>query len=199
MTKQVSKSLKVVLCFLLCFLCFYFTQSIIILSDAKEESTRAQRALREGAIDSLVIFTGDQGRITSGLDLAKEHDIKSVLISGVGHHKNTLRNIVEEDEFSELEKEKLQVDLDYSAQNTIQNVEVTLSKIYLEQGKSILIVSSDYHIYRIKFIVSCLKKKNVENIYYMGLGQTNFFHLRKLRIMFWEIMKLFRTIITFKM
>ena len=85
-------------------------------------------------------------------------------------------------------------DLDYTAKNTVENVMSTLK--YLRSNESInrvLIISSDYHIMRIKHIIQTLRLPSDKFEFYYSAVSSNYLHLRNIKILYIETFKLVRT------
>ena len=92
----------------------------------------------------------------------------------------------------------MNVDLDYESKNTYQNVKETVEFIQNNPMiQNVLIISSDYHILRIKMIFNHLIDSPKLNFYFDGLQleYTNWENVRKLLK---ETAKIFRTFIYLK-
>lgn len=92
---------------------------------------------REGA--AIVVLTGGPHRLETGLMLLKTGKGERLLISGV--NKDVKPNEI-------LPDTRLPVDLDYSAQNTIQNAQETKSWVERHHFHSLILVTSRYHMPR---------------------------------------------------
>jgi uncharacterized SAM-binding protein YcdF (DUF218 family) len=146
--------------------------------------------------DLIAVYTGDSGRINHSLEVLKEHPSSKLFISGV-YAKNSLTTILKQrgiitsvDDY--LSKEAHNIELDYLARNTIENVLATLN--YLEDNrnlKHILIISSDYHIYRISKIVDTLKGNLEIDIHYKAT-KSDYTDLRNIKLLFKEFYKLIK-------
>jgi uncharacterized SAM-binding protein YcdF (DUF218 family) len=84
--------------------------------------------------------------------------------------------------------------IDYDARNTLENVIYTLH--YLRktgEHRNVLVVSSDYHILRIKWLFnSILGKSDDFQINYLGM-KSDFSNLKNLKFLFKEVIKLAQT------
>lgn len=125
---------------------------------AKMQKGRANGAFFQKSPDAIAVFTGDKGRIAYAMELMKNNPSAKLFISGV-HTANSFQTILAnqtpETTSEEVEDAGLQIDLDYESKNTFENVRETVS--YLHENpeiKNVLIISSDYHIMRIKLIIS---------------------------------------------
>lgn len=125
---------------------------------AKMQKSRANGAFFQKSPDAIAVFTGDKGRIAYAMELMKNNPSAKLFISGV-HTANSFQTILAkqtpETTSEEVEDAGLQIDLDYESKNTFENVRETVS--YLHENpeiKNVLIISSDYHIMRIKLIIS---------------------------------------------
>ncbi|MCB9091814.1 MAG: YdcF family protein [Halobacteriovoraceae bacterium] len=150
--------------------------------------------------DLIAVFTGDQGRINRALERSLQHPSSKILISGV-YSKNTLIillkkhfNITEDsqeyiDYFSRI------IELDFQAQNTYDNVKMTLK--FLSENKTfknVLIISHDYHLPRIHLALKMMEIKNKDlQIYFEGVKTSNFFEY--LRQIFFEQLKIIKLLL----
>ena len=170
--------------------------SIIKTSD--EENKFTQTTFFRSSPDLLVVPTGDFGRIPTAIQLAKKYSLSKIFITGV-YKKNSVDMILPESNFDQVDLDQLEID--YWARNTIENVISTL-KYLNDTGdiQRVLIVSSDYHIKRIKMIIQNLQENNPKKyeFYYHGVQNEyqnldNLFKLHKEAIKLirgWLIMKL---------
>jgi uncharacterized SAM-binding protein YcdF (DUF218 family) len=143
--------------------------------------------------DLIAVYTGDQGRLYKAFKLAQKFTSSKILISGV-HAANSLKILVEEqgqglsvEQFLEQNSHKMEID--YLANNTIENVTNTIA--YLKrnpQMKNVLIISSDYHILRISYIVNKLNKENAFSFHYEAI-KTNYSNTRSMKLILREIYK----------
>lgn len=125
---------------------------------AKMQKNKAAGAFYQKSPDAIAVFTGDKGRIAYAMELMKKNPSAKLFISGV-HTSNSLPNILAKQTpdttSEEVTDAGLLIDLDYESTNTFENVRETAS--YLKENpqiKKVLIISSDYHIMRIKLIIS---------------------------------------------
>jgi uncharacterized SAM-binding protein YcdF (DUF218 family) len=90
------------------------------------------------------------------------------------------------------------VDLDYESKNTFQNVKETVTFIKNDSLiQNVLIISSDYHIMRIKFILNHLISDSSLKFYYDGL-EVDYKNWDNLRKLLKESIKLTRTFFMLK-
>ena len=160
-----SKWKKVLILISLSYLSLVFISYKMIQSGL--ESTRVTAdLLYKQSPDLIVVPTGDTGRINKALELAEKYNLSHIFITGV-HKKNSVENITPNDSKVNLNF----LEIDYNARNTFENVTSTLS--YLRKHptiKKVLIVSSDYHISRIRMIFNKLKQPNENfNEYYYSV------------------------------
>ena len=160
----------------------------IVVSERESQSSSA--AFFKKPPDLVVIFTGDRGRIKFGLDLAKKLNQNQVFITGV-YSKNSVQSLLNHNETN---LDTSYIEIDYLARNTVENALSTLR--YLRKQKShkkIIIVSHDYHIMRIKLIMSQIQSKDDHyEFYFQGL-QTDYYKWRNIKILYKEVFKLIRT------
>lgn len=191
--RNVFKSFILGLIFLFCIslVCIY------IPIYGQEKSKEADNFFFKKSPDLIAVYTGDSGRIDYSLEILKKHPSSKLFISGV-YAKNSLATILKErgsivsvDDY--LTQEAHNIELDYLARNTIENVLATLK--FLESNKNlknILIVSSDYHIYRISKIVETLKGSADIDIHYTST-ETDYTQLRNIKLLFKEFYKFIKT------
>ena len=150
--------------------------------------------------DAITVFTGDRGRIRSAFELAKKMPNSKLLITGV-HNNNSLKTLASK-QIDSLTPESLienyshLVEIDYEAKNTIENVLTTL--IYARQNqttKEIIIVSSDYHLPRIKLILSVLQEDHDDTEFYFFAVPTTVSEFKNIKRYFKEILRLIKSTI----
>jgi len=167
-------------------LCFVFILISIKLSNETTE------ALYKRPPDSIVVFTGDAGRIPYALKKAIELKQSNVFITGV-YSKNTVKTLLKPLEIKEGIDSNL-LEIDYLAKNTFENVLSTFR--YLRKNKSfnrILVISHDYHIIRIKIIINKVKNNNEKyHFFYTGI-KTDYTQWRNIKKLVKEMYKLIRT------
>lgn len=155
--------------------------NFILNSYSKSASVEANTYYFEKSPDIIAVFTGDKGRLEYAFNLIQKYPEAKLLISGV-YNKNTIQTFInakkinltpniDESEVSQI------IELDYQAKNTVENVLMTLQYIKKDQTfKNILIISSDYHLLRIKLLIDTLNKDNpLESIHYYGVESENKF------------------------
>ncbi len=148
---------------------FFISFPLLHYSYINKLITTSKNKFFEKEPDSIVVFTGDKGRVKKALNLSKQYPSSKVLISGV-YYKNNLKNILnktEENSASNINHFSRIVELDFEAMNTYQNVFETLQ--FLEKNKelkNILIISSDYHLPRIDMMISSLNENDKLKFYF---------------------------------
>lgn len=168
---------------------------------AKMQKGRSAGAFFQKSPDAIAVFTGDKGRITYALELLKKNPSSKLFISGV-HAANSFQTIVEKQgsplTSEAVNSEGMQVDLDYESKNTFENVRETVEFLRANpQLEKVLIISSDYHIMRIKLIFSHFLDDSKIHFYFDSVpGQyTSWSETRKLLK---EALKIARTFIKLK-
>lgn len=149
----------------------YVVFLLVILVSAKSEKTRVSEGLYQKSADAIVVFTGDKGRIKRALALTNKWPEARVIISGV-YGSNTLKTIVTgQDGAEELLKSPVQVEIDYEALDTLGNVRETLEHLDVSstQIKRVLVVTSDYHVMRVRMIFEHLMKEQSYEVYFEGV------------------------------
>ncbi len=146
----------------------YGTFLVTILVVARGERQRWAEGLFQKAPDAIVAFTGDQGRIKRALELSKRWPEAQILIYG-GHGANSLRTLVAgQMDAEELLASPTPVELDYEALDTIGNVRETLEHLG-PKARNLLVVTSDYHVLRVRMIFAADTTANKPNIYYESI------------------------------
>jgi len=145
------------------------------------------------SIDSIVVLTGDKFRISKGMEILSNGIGEKLLLSGV--NKNIeLINI--KNEFPKYNNFfDCCVDIDNISSNTFENSRETF--LWLEKNKynSLLIVSSDYHMPRVKLEFERFFK--TENTYYHPVNSNNDVNaIGKIKKLFLEYVKYMRTYIS---
>lgn len=93
--------------------------------------------------EAIVIFTGERGRISQGLNLLKIYPNTPILISGVGHDMPMLPMA------KKLQKDIVgDITLGRDARNTLGNAEETKKWVQDRGIKSVRLVTSHYHMPR---------------------------------------------------
>lgn len=141
--------------------------------------------------DLIAVFTGDKGRIPVALGWAKKEQ-KPLFISGVmqEHTRQTLSAYFQEPHMLD---DHL-IDVDAYSQNTIENVMATLSLLRREKKfKKVLVISHDYHLYRIKMIFEKLQREDESFVIaYYGVDSQKL-NVRQLKIYMYEVLKILKT------
>ncbi len=143
---------------------------------AKMQKGRSKGAFFQKSPDAIAVFTGDKGRISYALDLMTKNPSAKLFISGV-YAANSFQNILNAQANPAtgevVNNSGIQFELDYASKNTYQNVVETVR--FLEknpQFNKVLIISSDYHIMRIKLIISHFIKGEKPQIFFDSVAST---------------------------
>jgi hypothetical protein len=152
----------------------------------------------EKSPDLIAVYTGDSGRIELALETSLQHPSSKLLISGV-YSKNNLFTLLRQaypDKQDDMEYFSSIIELDYKSQNTIDNVLMTIK--FLRQSinyRDILVISSDYHLPRIKMIFDLFQETEDDfNIQYMGVNNP-IWEKRSFMLYSKELMKMFKAIL----
>lgn len=187
-TKMYRHLQGMLILFVSIFLMYSFVCSILLL-DARNETKNAKTSFVQTPPDLIVVFTGGPGRIEYAIKKAQEFKQPNVFITGV-HEKNSVKNLVS----TIPPEEKDHIELDYTARNTVENVVNTLKYLRNNRGlNKILIISSDYHIMRIKQIINTLIKEDDKFTFYFSAVTSNYLSFRNIKILYIETFKLVRT------
>lgn len=162
---------------LVCAISFAFIISFIVYIPvyAKMQRGRAAGAFFQKSPDAIAVFTGDKGRIAYALEHLKKNPTSKLFISGV-HAANSFENLIRSQVNTnpeEINNVDMQVDLDYESKNTFENVRETVEFLNKNSVYSkVLIISSDYHIMRIKLIISHYIKGEKPEFYFDSVTNT---------------------------
>ncbi|MEX0798474.1 MAG: YdcF family protein [Bacteriovoracaceae bacterium] len=165
---------------------------------AQKQNEMSKEAFYQKSPDMIVAFTGDAGRIDYALKLGEQYPSARVFITGV-YVKNTLRTLLEKqgtnlsvEEY--LEQESHHIEIDYLARNTVENGLATLRYAQkFPMVKNILIISSDYHMFRINLIMETLRSRGqIFNFYYEAV-ETDYTQWRNIKTLTKEVFKLLKT------
>ena len=165
---------------------------------AKNQKRIADENFFQRSPDVIAVFTGDVGRIDYALKKGEKSPSTKIFITGV-YVKNSLKTLLEKqgknisvDDY--LEQESHHVEIDYLARNTIENGLATLRYMNrLDSHKNVLIISSDYHIFRISRIMNALKDENSEYNFYYDSIPSDYSKTANLKKLIKEVYKFFKT------
>jgi uncharacterized SAM-binding protein YcdF (DUF218 family) len=168
---------------------------------AKMQKGRASGAFFQKSPDAIAVFTGDKGRIAYAMELLKKNPTSKLFISGV-HAANSFQTLLAKQSIptttEELSAAGMQVDLDYESKNTFENVRETVE--YLKSNpdiKKVLIISSDYHIMRVKLIISHFMDSSKKEFYFDSVPNS-YTSWKETRKLLKEAVKIMRTFVMLK-
>lgn len=166
---------------------------------ARMQKGRAAGAFYQKSPDAIAVFTGDKGRIAYALDILRKNPSTKLFISGV-YAANSVQTLMDKTHELEVDDDvaNMQVDLDYESKNTFQNVRETVEFLKANPKlNNLLVISSDYHIMRIRFILSHYIKSDRPEFYFDSVihDYTSWDSIRKLLK---EAVKLTRTFVQLK-
>jgi len=168
---------------------------------AKMQKSRANGAFFQKSPDAIAVFTGDKGRIAYAMELLKKNPTSKLFISGV-HAANSFQTLLAKQSIptttEELLASGMQVDLDYESKNTFENVRETVE--YLKSNpdiKKVLIISSDYHIMRVKLIISHFMDSSKKEFYFDSVPNS-YSSWKDTRKLLKEAVKIMRTFVLLK-
>jgi uncharacterized SAM-binding protein YcdF (DUF218 family) len=165
---------------------------------AKNQNEIASEAFFKKSPDLIAVYTGDSGRLDYTFKKIEKYPSATVFISGV-YAKNSLKTLIAKqgtnlsvEEF--IEQESHHIQLDYLARNTVENGISTYNYLRtLDAHKNVLIISSDYHILRIKMILETLRDEGDDYIFHFESIESNYAEVRNLKKLFKEVYKLLKT------
>lgn len=178
----------------------YISFLLATVMTSRSEERRTQEGLYQKAPDAIVVFTGDRGRISRALAHVKKWPEAQLLISGV-HGANNFRSIIAgQDDVESILNSTLQVDIDYEALDTLGNVRETLEHLGSQgvRNSRVLVVTSDYHVLRVRMIFNHHDAKLGIDVFYDGV-ESDWSQWQNLKKLIVESMKTLRVwfLITF--
>jgi len=183
-------SLLILISFLL--LCLY------IPIYAEKQNEASGQAFFQRSPDVIAVFTGGVGRIDYAFKKAEKNASSKIFITGV-YAKNNLEILLRKqgkdisiDDY--LNEESHHIELDYLARNTIENGLATIhySK-KLPNTKKVLIISSDYHIFRISRIMNALNDPDSEVEFFYESIPSDYRKSQNIKKLAMEVYKFFKT------
>lgn len=192
-----TKMYRHLLSFLIILVSLFFSYTFIctiLLLDARNETKNAKASFVNTPPDLIVVFTGGPGRIEYAVKKAQEFKQPNVFITGV-HEKNSVKTLMNPiDAVAAEAPETDHIELDYTARNTVENVISTLKYLRSNRGlNKILIISSDYHIMRIKMIIDSLTSEEEKFEFFFSPVPSDYLSFRSIKILYTEVFKLIRT------
>ncbi len=165
---------------------------------AKNQNVMATQAFFQKSPDLIAVYTGDSGRLDYTFNKIEKYPSAKVFISGV-YAKNSLKTLIARqgtnlsvEEF--IEQESHHIELDYLARNTVENGISTYNYLRtLGAHKNVLIISSDYHILRIKLILETLRDDEDKYKFYFESIESDYAQIRNLKKLVKEVYKLLKT------
>jgi uncharacterized SAM-binding protein YcdF (DUF218 family) len=189
-TRMYRHFLSVLIILVSLFACYTFFCAILLL-DARNEGKNTKSTFVQSPPDLVVVFTGGPGRIQFAVKIAQELKQPNVFITGV-HEKNSVKTLM--NPIDPNTKETDHIELDYTARNTVENVVSTLKYLRNNRGlNKILVISSDYHIMRIKMIFNTLVFDEEKYEFFYTPVPTDYLSMRGIKILYTEVFKLIRT------
>ncbi len=197
-TTRSKRIIRTIIIFLSLSFISFVLLCVYIPTYAEKQNEITSQAFFQRSPDLIVTFTGDSGRIDYTLKKAQEYPSAKVFITGV-YAKNSLEILLKKqgknisiEEY--LEQESHHIELDYLARNTIENGLATLHYLNkLPNAKNVLIISSDYHIFRISRIMNALKDQQDEVKFYYESIPSNYYIMRNIQKLIKEVYKFFKT------
>lgn len=162
---------------------------------------RAAGAFFQKSPDAIAVFTGDKGRIAYALELLKKNPSSKLFISGV-HAANSFQTLLEKQAppatGEAVQNVGMLVDLDYKSRNTFENVRETVKFLKTNtEFKKVLIISSDYHIMRIKLIMSHYINGQKPELYFDSVSNS-YSSWSEIKKLLKETVKISRTFVLMK-
>ena len=145
-------------------------------------------------IDGIVVLTGDQFRIAKGIELLKRNPSKKLLISGVNKNINPV-DIMKEFP-SSINFFQCCIDIGKDAKNTFENIIETFEWMKSNEFTSIIIVTSDYHLPRVKLEIN--RFIDNQQIFYEAVKTDESDSILRLKKVTLEYIKYIRTFLSIK-
>lgn len=135
--------------FLYLFICLFVWELLGFFNYANSLLKYKNTAVDFNEVELLVVLTGSIGRLDTAYNLFKEHNIKTLLVSGVGE-KVTYEVLANKYFWDSNLKEKIIIESE--SKTTLDNARYTASTIIEHDYKNICIVTSLTHMKRAYFI-----------------------------------------------
>ena len=151
-------------------------------------------AININKIDGIVVLTGDQYRIAKGIELLKNYPGKKLLISGVNKNINVvdiMKKFPNNKNFFEC-----CIDIGKDAKNTFENIIETFKWMKSNEFTSIIIVTSDYHVPRVKLEIN--RFIDNQEIFYEVVKNDETDSIQRLKKITLEYIKYIRTFLSIK-
>lgn len=184
---------------LLLFTTIYFVFLLFIIRKANTLTEISSNNFFQKNPDVIIVFTGDSGRLEYAFNRLDDIPTTKMFISGV-YIKNSLKTLIlsrkqsiPPEEF--LTQSGYHIELDYFARNTVENVIAAVRYLRKqdERVKDILIVSSDYHLLRIKMLFDTISGTQKYDLNYEGV-KTDYSNSKNIIKLLKESIKVLRTI-----
>jgi|TARA_B110000014_G_C20091440_1_gene571474 uncharacterized SAM-binding protein YcdF (DUF218 family) len=137
-----NKRIIIAIVLLILIFSFYFTYYLYQIYSHSDTN------LKNKEYTAAIVLTGDQYRIQKGISLLRENIVSKLLISGVNKQINK-KSIIAEFPDSEI-LFNCCIDLDMISTNTFENARESYIWIHNNNLDSVIIVSSFYHLPRVK-------------------------------------------------
>ena len=145
-------------------------------------------------IGGIVVLTGDQYRIAKGIELLKDYPDKKLLISGVNKNINAI-DIMKKFPNNKYFFECC-IDIGKDAKNTFENIIETFKWMKSNELTSIIIVTSDYHVPRVKLEIN--RFIDNQKIFYEVVKNDETDSILRLKKITLEYIKYIRTFLSIK-
>lgn len=183
---------------LLLLLTVYFVFLLFIIRKANTLTEISSNNFFQKHPDVIIVFTGDSGRLDYAFKRLDKIPTTKMFISGV-YIKNSLKTLIlsrkqsiPPEEF--LTQSGYQIELDYFARNTVENVIAAVRYLRKDdQIKDVLVVSSDYHLLRIKMLFDTISDSKNYHLNFEGV-KTNYGENKNIIKLVKESFKVLRTI-----
>lgn len=170
----------------------YTFSCLLFIVVSERESKASSATFFKKPPDVIVIFTGDRGRIEQGFKLAKKYNQNKIFITGV-YSKNSITTLINQNKLDSNLNLNL-IEIDYLARNTVENSLSTLRYLRKQESlRKVLFVSHDYHIMRIKLIMSQILNEDDKFEFNFHGIETDYYKWRNIKILYKEVFKLIRT------
>ena len=95
-----------------------------------------------------------------------------------------------------LKEQSPKIEIDYLARNTFENIISTIRFLETDSTiKNVMIISSDYHILRIKLLLNALYKKEGQVQFHYYSISSDYTQWRNLKILLIELIKLMKALV----
>ncbi|MEK4346221.1 YdcF family protein [Paenibacillus sp. FSL P4-0184] len=152
--KLINRKFVLFICLLLLIIGLFSAGSFLVLSESPKQA------------DVIIVLSGGQGRVEQAAELYKAGYAPYIILSNAKESTSKSGDMVQT--ALKLGIPKDLIFTENAAESTYQNAEFTLPIMQEHDFKSAIVVSSDFHMRRVKFLFDRVYKKSKIELTYVG-------------------------------